>query len=213
MNQVPDASGKLITGRIRIDDRMFPERYKKLSDNEQHWTDRFAVGQMNPIPTGRNVARRRMTTGGVMARQLFYEGTVAYKMADFTKAAAKFREGLAIWKDVLKDFNFYRNDDLNRKDTGLIVKRYIRVLKQSGEPIPVDLTVQGPRVAVADADPTLDPFDAIEMIGVTREGTVRTGASSGPGAPALSIPGSAPAPCGDGPSPQGRALRPRGDQA
>jgi len=190
-NQIPDANGKLVTGHIKIDDRMHPEVFRTLPDNEQHWTDRFA-SQMN-YPYWKERCQAEMTSGGVLARQLFYEGTVAYKMADFTKAAAKFREGLAIWKDVLKDFNFYRNDDLNKKDTGLIVKRYVRVLKQSGEPIPADMPFKELE-AIADADPTLDPFDAIEMIGVTREGNVRTSASSGPGTPALAIPGVTPAP-------------------
>ena len=56
-----------------------------------------------------------MTTDGVLARQLFYEGTVAYKTGDFPKAAEKFKEGLEIWKTVLNDFPTYRDDDSTRR--------------------------------------------------------------------------------------------------
>ena len=42
--------------------------------------------------------RPRRLTNGVLARQLFYEGTVAYKTGDFPVAAEKFKEGLKIWK-------------------------------------------------------------------------------------------------------------------
>ena len=63
------------------------------------------------------------------ARQLFYEGTKAYKTGEFAQAAAKFKEGLLTWKDNLKDFPVFRDDDMNKKDTGLVVKRYERVLQ------------------------------------------------------------------------------------
>jgi hypothetical protein len=106
-----------------------------------------------------------MEDDGVRARQLFYDGTVAYKTGDFPKAAAKFKEGLQVWKKVLNRFPWYRDDDLNKKDTGLIVKRYVRVLKQLGAPVPDDLPFKE-LLPMAEADNTVDPFDAIEMIGV-----------------------------------------------
>ena len=94
-----------------------------------------------------------MTQKGVEARQLFYEGTKAYKTGDFGQAAAKFKEGLAIWKDCLKDFPVYRDDDLNKKDTGLIVKRYVRVLQQLGEKLPDNFPFKD-LLAAAKADTT-----------------------------------------------------------
>ena len=42
------------------------------------------------------------------ARQLFYEGTVAYKMGDFPKAADKFKEGLSVWKMAINEFRLPR---------------------------------------------------------------------------------------------------------
>ena len=49
-----------------------------------------------------------MTQKGVEARQLFYEGTKAYKTGDFARPPTKFKEGLAIWQENLKDFPVYR---------------------------------------------------------------------------------------------------------
>ncbi len=72
------------------------------------------------------------TESGVRARQLFYEGTMAYKMGDFPKAAESFRKGLDLWKVALNDFPAFRDDELSKKETGLIVKRYLLVLKQLG---------------------------------------------------------------------------------
>ena len=39
-----------------------------------------------------------------------------------------FKEGLRIWKIVMEDYPTYRDDELCKKDTGQIVKRYVRVL-------------------------------------------------------------------------------------
>ena len=106
-----------------------------------------------------------MTQKGVEARQLFYEGTNAYKTGDFAQAAAKFKEGLLTWKENLKDFPTFATDDLNKKETGLIVKRYERVLQQQGQKLPQNFPFYD-LLAAAKADTTLDPFDAIEMLGV-----------------------------------------------
>ncbi len=84
-----------------------------------------------------------MTTNGVLARQLFYEGTMAYKTGDFPMAAEKFKEGLEVWKTVMDEFPSYRDDELNKKDTGLIVKRYVLALKQTRDTGPRRSAVQG----------------------------------------------------------------------
>ncbi len=105
------------------------------------------------------------TDNGVLARKLFYDGTVAYKLGDFPKAAEKLKEGLNVWKAALNEYPTFRDDDLSKKDTGLIVHRYLRVLKQLGAPVPDDVPFKEMAALVAN-DPTVDPFDAIEMIGV-----------------------------------------------
>jgi hypothetical protein len=129
-----------------------------------------------------------MTTGGVLARQLFYEGTVAYKTGDFPKAADKFKEGLQRWKTVLNDFPAYRDDDLNRKDTGLIVKRYVRVLKQLGTPVPAEFPFKETLIQ-AQSDTTVDPFDTIEMIGPVGEAVPQTSGAAGATSPIAPAPG------------------------
>ena len=44
----------------------------------------------------------------------------------------------------------YRNDGLNMKDTGLIVKRYAYALKQIGRPLPPDTPFQDKLAAVRE---------------------------------------------------------------
>ena len=99
------------------------------------------------------------TDEAVRARQLFYQGTLAYKTGDFSKAAAKYREGLQAWKQALNDYPTFKDDDLCRKDTGLILKRYVRALQQADEPMPDDTPFKDTLV-LAQNDPTVDPFDA-----------------------------------------------------
>jgi hypothetical protein len=159
-------NGEFVRDMIRIDDRTEPEEYKKLNENQKYWADRWA-SQMN-YPYWKERCMAEMTQKGVEARQLFYEGTKAYRTGDFAQAAAKFKEGLLVWKDVLKDFPVYRADDLNKKDTGLVVKRYVRVLQQQLEKVPDDLPFKE-LLAAAQADNTVDPFDAIEMLGITAD--------------------------------------------
>jgi hypothetical protein len=161
-NEIP-RNGRLERDPIRLDDCSNPERLAQLNDNQRYWTQRWG-DQMN-YRYWKERCLAEMTDKGVRARQLFYEGTVAYKTGDFPKAAEKFKEGLGVWKAVLNDFPWYRDDDLNKKDTGLIVKRYVRVLKQLGAPVPDDLPFKE-LLPMAEADNTVDPFDAIEMIGV-----------------------------------------------
>jgi hypothetical protein len=105
-----------------------------------------------------------MDTNAVTARQLFYEGTKAYKTGDFQTAATSFKEGLRIWKALMEDYPTYREDELSKKDTGRIVERYVRVLKQNLTPIPDDLPFKE-YLALVKSDTTVDPFDTLEMIG------------------------------------------------
>ncbi len=123
------------------------------------------------------------SAGGVLARQFFYEGTVAYKTGDFTKAAEKFQQGLTTWRTVLNDFPGYRDDELNKKDTGLVVKRYVRVLKQLGNPVPADLPFKE-LLPLMENDSTVDPFDVLEMIGVVGETKSATSGAAPSGSPA-----------------------------
>jgi hypothetical protein len=160
--------GKLVRDMIRIDDRTIPERYnsKDLNENQKYWSDRWA-SQLN-YRYWKQRAEAEMTQKGVESRQLFYEGTKAYKTAHFDEAADKFKEGLLTWKENLKEFPTFAEDDLNKKETGLIVKRYERVLQQQNQKLPANFPFKE-LLAAAKADTTLDPFDAIEMLGVPQE--------------------------------------------
>jgi hypothetical protein len=175
-------NGVLARDRVRIDDCTVPEEFNKLNENQKYWSDRWG-SQMN-FPYWKERSMAEMTQKGVEARQLFYEGTKAYKTADFTTAAAKFKEGLAIWQENLKEFRTYSRDELNKKDTGLIVKRYVRVLQQLGEKVPDSFPFKE-LLAAAQADTTVDPFDAIEMLGVTAD---TTGQNTAPGTSGVARP-------------------------
>lgn len=131
--------------------------------NYRYWKDRCAT---------------EMTDEGVKARQLFYYGTLAYKKSDFKTAVEKFREGLDIWKKLLEKHKDYRDDDLNQKDTGLVVKRYVRAMRQYGDPEPKDFPFKE-LLKEAEKDTTLDPFDAMEMLPVSR---TTSGSPATPGA-------------------------------
>jgi hypothetical protein len=158
--------GKFVRDPIRIDDASDSERFSKLEENQKYWTARWA-DQMN-YRYWKDRCLAEQTREGVHARELFYNGTRAYKNGDFPTAAEKFREGLEIWKGVLANYPAYRDDDLNKKDTGLVVKRYVRVLQQQGVPVPDNYPFKE-LYASAMADTTLDPFDVLEMIGVVEE--------------------------------------------
>jgi hypothetical protein len=155
--------GKLVRDKIQLDDACFPERFKNMTQNQLYWTNRWA-DQMN-YRYWKERAQAEMTQNGVLARQYFYEGTVAYKTGDFPAAAEKFEEGLKIWKTVMDDFPTYREDDLSKRETGHIVKRYRLALKQNLTPIPDDLPFKD-CFRLVENDTTVDPFDAIEMLGV-----------------------------------------------
>jgi hypothetical protein len=168
--------GKLTKEPIQIDVVTNPKKFATLSENQQYWTNRWS-DQMN-YRYWKDRAKAEMTSEGVEARQFFYDGTIAYKSADFPKAVEQFRKGLDIWDKLLKDHLDYRNDDFNKKDTGLIVKRYLRALRQLGEPEPKDLPFRE-LLAGAEQDTSVDPFDATEMLGVDRS-TKTSGAGQTP---------------------------------
>ncbi|MHC5538279.1 hypothetical protein ACYOEI_08625 [Singulisphaera rosea] len=161
-NRVLVADGTYQTEKVKIDDQTNLPLFAKLSENQKHWSNRWG-DQMN-YRYWKDRSMAEMTNEGVRARQLFYEGTLAYKVADPAKAAEKFREGLDIWDKLLKEHPDYRNDDFNKKDTGLIVKRYVLSLRQLSEPEPSDYPFKD-LLKGAQQDTTLDPFDAFEMLG------------------------------------------------
>jgi hypothetical protein len=168
-------NGKWVRDPVQIDDITDPKKLAAMTENQRYWTNRWS-DQMN-YRYWKDRAQAEMTDAGVQARQLFYEGTIAYKSADFAKAVERFRDGLKIWDELLKSHPDYRHDDINKKDTGLIVRRYLRALRQLGEPEPKDLPFRELLVG-GDQDITLDPFDATEMLGVS---PATTGPSQGQG--------------------------------
>ena len=155
--------GKTVRDRVKLNDACYPDRMKQMPENQAHWTNRWA-DQMN-FRYWRERCQAENTSDAVTARQLFYEGTKAYKTGDFPVAAVKFKEGLKIWKTVLDEFPTYRDDELNKKDTGLVVKRYRQILRQNLTPIPDDLPFKD-YLKSTEGDTTVDPFDTMEMIGV-----------------------------------------------
>jgi hypothetical protein len=158
-NEVP-RDGKMVRDKIQLDDIMYPEKYKQMPDNQLYWTQRWS-DQMN-YRYWKERCRAEMDNNGVLARQLFYEATLAYKTGDFPKAAEKFKQGLEVWRTVMDDYPIYRDDDLNKKDTGQIVKRYVRTLRQLQMEVPANLPFKD-YLPLVQNDTTVDPFDAIEM--------------------------------------------------
>jgi hypothetical protein len=154
--------GKMVRDKVKLIDACDPERMKAMPENQAHWTNRWS-DQMN-YRYWRERCIAEGNSKAVEARQLFYEGTKAYKTGDFPVAAEKFKQGLAVWKAVLDDYPAYRDDDLNKRETGQIVKRYKRVLVQNLTPIPDDLPFKE-HLRLVEGDTTVDPFDTLEMIG------------------------------------------------
>jgi hypothetical protein len=186
-------NGELTKEPVYIDDVTNPKKFDTLTENQKYWTNRWS-DQMN-YRYWKDRSKAEMTSEGVEARQLFYNGTIAYKGADFPKAVESFRNGLNIWDALLKQHNDYRTDEFNKKDTGLIVKRYLRALRQLGEPEPKDLPFRE-LLAGAEQDSSVDPFDQTEMLGVDRAS--KTPAPSNRQRPA---PTPAPIPSVPAPSP------------
>lgn len=150
---------------VYLDDATNPERFNSsaLNDNQRYWTNRWA-DQMN-YRYWKDRSAAEMEPQGVDARRLFYEGTLDLKNANFDEAVAKYRQGLEYWKELLDRHPTYRDDTLNQKDTGQIIKRYVFALKQTGEGPPDDLPFKDIYEA-AKGEVYLDPFDQLDMMRV-----------------------------------------------
>ena len=158
--------GVLIDERSSSTTSTNPRSSRPLTENQKYWTDRWA-DQMN-YRYWKDRSQAEMTDEGVQARQLFYEGTMAYKRGRLRRAGGQEVPGRPgrSGTSCLKNHPHYRNDDLNKKDTGLIVKRYVRVAaSSSASPSPEDLPVQGAARRRPRTDTSVDPFDATEMLG------------------------------------------------
>ena len=179
-NEIP-VDGKYVTQTIRLDDNVAtnPEAYntlgpegngysetarKDMLTNKQYWSNRWAE-QMN-YPYWKDRCSAEMEPDGTKARRLFYEGTKAYKSADFPVAVEKFRDGLTVWKGLMDRHKPYQADELGKKDTGLIVKRYARACQQSQLDLPKD-TPFIELLKAYEGDVSKDPFDALEMLDTT----------------------------------------------
>ena len=158
-----EVDGKRVTQKICLADnqKTGAEKYAKLHPNQQYWAERWA-DQMN-FPYWKDRSQAEMEPDGVKARRLFYEGTKAYKSADYPLAVDKFREGLGVWKSLLDRHEWYRTDDLNKKDTGLVMKRYARACQQSQVELPKDTPFMD-LLKAYEGDTSKDPFDALEML-------------------------------------------------
>jgi hypothetical protein len=150
----------------------------KLHPNQAYWANRWA-DQMH-YPYWKDRCETEMEKEGYGARELFYQGTKAYKKADFPAAVQKYQDGLKLWDDLLKRHPSFRDDDLSKKDTGLIVKRYARACLQLGIDMPKD-TPFVELLPYVENDNTVDPFDALEMI--SRNAAPTGGAAQGQGQP------------------------------
>jgi hypothetical protein len=160
-NDILDEKGNSIKQDIRIDDATDAKKIATLHPNIAHWANRWS-DQMN-YRYWKDRCAAEMEADGTNARQLFYEGTKAYKAADFPLAVQKFQDGLRAWNTLLARHQAYRDDQLNQKDTGLIVKRFARACQQLGIPVPKD-TPFLETMRLVEHDNSVDPFDALEMI-------------------------------------------------
>jgi hypothetical protein len=183
--------GKLVRDKVKLNDACFPERLKAMPENQAYWTNRWA-DQMN-FRYWRERSQAEMDKNAVVARQFFYEGTKAYKTGDFPVAAEKFKAGLDAWKLVMDDFPTYRDDELSKRETGHIVKRYVRVLKQNLTPIPDDIPFKDTQKLI-ESDPTVDPFDTLEMLGPVGNEPTRPPAGTAPATGPNVAPKTAPPP-------------------
>ena len=145
---------------VYLDDATEPLRYAKLSDNQKYWSNRWSE-QMN-YRYWKSRCQAEQTRDGVDARKLFYQGTIAYKGADFLTAVSKFREGLEKWEALLKRFPSFQADELQQKDTAQLLKRYLAALRQAGLPQPKELPFQN-LTKMLNEDFAPDPFDEVEM--------------------------------------------------
>jgi hypothetical protein len=160
---------------VRLDDATNLEKYHsaELNDNQRYWTSRWSEQMNYKYWKDRCDAERQAQ--GVEARRLFYEGTLALRNGDFQEAVGRYKQGLELWKDLLDRYTIYRNDDLNQKDTGELVRRYVYALRQVGESPPDDMPFRDLYEAVK-SEPFRDPFDQLDMMKVSKD----SGSSSSP---------------------------------
>jgi hypothetical protein len=153
---------------VRLDDLTNPEKFHsaELTDVQRHWTRRWAE-QMN-YKYWKDRADAERDVQGVEARRLFYEGTLALRNGDFLEAVERYKQGLSLWKDLLDRHTVYRDDDLNQKDTGELVRRYVYALRQVGESPPADMPFADLYDAVKN-EPFRDPFDQLDMMKVSKD--------------------------------------------
>ncbi len=154
---------------IYIDDATEPEQYARRlaslnynegqKNNQWYWTDRWADTTHFRYWKDRCLAE--MEKDGVESRKLFYDGIRAYKQADYPTAVTNFRKGLDLWRAVLEKHPLYRDDDLNKSDTGRIVQRYLKALANAGMERPKDVPFE--KLVEGNPDFVPDPFDQTDM--------------------------------------------------
>lgn len=147
--------------KVYLDDYMNEEKFKTLPETRRYWTERWATQMNYPYWKDRCIAE--MSDEGIQARRFFHEGRKALKEADFPKSVGAYTQGLALWKSLLDKHKYYREDQLNQQDTGLIVNYYIRALKQMNEEVPPD----APFLELGkkyEKEKSVDPFDVLEVI-------------------------------------------------
>lgn len=151
---------------VRVDDSTNKERWKKLTDEQKYWTNRWADQTNYVYWKTRSLAEGEPE--GVKARQHFYEGTKAFKAANFPAAVEQYREGLRVWDELLSrpQYKVFREDDLNQKDTRHLVRRYMLALKNAGEKEPESYPFKDMQKKMEE-EYNPDPFDQLEMIRTT----------------------------------------------
>ncbi len=82
-NEIEGKDGKKYRDPIKIDDASNLEKLKAISDNQRYWTNRWA-DQMN-YRYWKERCLAEQTDEAVRARELFYQGTIAYKTGDFPR--------------------------------------------------------------------------------------------------------------------------------
>ncbi len=68
-------------------------------------------------------------------------------------AVEKYQQGLELWENLLDHYPAYRDDELNRRDMGEIVRRYANALRQIGEELPEDTPFYDAYLEIKDMDP------------------------------------------------------------
>ena len=145
---------------VYIEDSLHEDRLDKMTPERKYWTNRWAEQTNYRYWRDRSIAEK--SDDAVECRRVFYEGLKAMKTAQYPLAVEKYNEGMKKWDKVLENHKYFRNDDLNRKESRTLVRRFLLALKNIGEKEPEtypfkDL-MKGPQ-----EDFTPDPFDQLEM--------------------------------------------------